>query len=310
LATNPSEPRRRLVFATVLYWQARELALLERCVESLLAQSLEAPFELRVLVIDNGCGLVPHLPDDSRVELIRSAYNRGFSGGHNFGIRRAVASNAEWVLLFNSDAIAEAGCVAELLTTGAAEPAAAFIGPLVLRATADDRIESAGQSFDTATGRHREVGRGQPAASVGTFARRVDAVSGCALFARTAVLEAIGLLDEALFIYFEDLEWCLRARRAGYLVVMTPRGRVRHLGGGSTGAASLMSTYLAARNHMVIAGRYGGQVPKALALGYQLAFLMRWPERRSRKHFGAVALAAIDAWAGHLGPGRYGAHRY
>ncbi|MGI9148508.1 MAG: glycosyltransferase family 2 protein [Chloroflexota bacterium] len=309
MATNPSEPRRRLIFATVLYWRARELALLERCVESLLAQSLDAPFELRVLVIDNGCSLVPRLPDDSRVEVIRSTYNRGFSGGHNFGIRRALSNNAEWVLLFNSDAIAEAGCIAELLTTGEAEPSAAFIGPLVLRATSEDRIESAGQSFDTATGRHREIARGQPAASVGTSPRRVDAISGCALFARTSVLESIGLLDEALFIYFEDLEWCLRARRAGYTVVMTPTGRVRHVGGGSTGSASLMSTYLSTRNHIVIAGRYGGKLPKALALGYQLAYLVRWPERRSKHHFAAVALAAIDAWAGRLGAGRYGAHR-
>ena len=53
-------------------------------------------------------------------------------------------------------------------------------------------------------------------------------MSGCALLVRLAALPAIGLLDEEFFLYGEDVEWCLRARRAGYRVVHEPAAVVRH----------------------------------------------------------------------------------
>ncbi len=292
----------------MLYWQAREIPLVERCVGDLVHQSDLSQIELRIMVVDNGCGGTPRLPAGASVDLVRVADNRGFAGGHNIGIRQAIASGADYVLLFNSDAVAEPGCVGALVAAAQAWPSAAFLGPLVLRAAARERIESAGQAFDTRTARHREIGRGQLAGAVGPCARAVDAISGCAMLARCAAIEAIGLLDEKLFAYFEDMDWCLRARRAGYQVVVVPRARVLHLGGGSTGGASPLSTYYSVRNHMLVAARYGGKnrgpLLKWLALAYQLAYLASSPEHRTRQHLRALAHGARAAWAGQLGAWR------
>jgi GT2 family glycosyltransferase len=306
LGNNVPESRRALVYATILYWQTRELPLVERCVESLLAQDVGSGIELRIILVDNGCGGTPRLPSEtSTLELIRVPENRGFAGGHNLGMRRAMANGADYMFLFNSDAVAEAGCVRELVAAALVTPSAAFLGPLVLRATAPEYVESAGQSFNRWTGRHRELARGQRAEDVKLCPRTVDAISGCALLVRRTAVDSIGLLDESLFIYFEDMDWCLRAGGAGYESVVVPRARVLHLGQGSTGGFSAFSTFYSVRNHMVVAARYGGPMRglllKPLTLGYHVAYLARSPEQRTSQHLAALVQGAWAAVTGQLG---------
>jgi GT2 family glycosyltransferase len=314
LANSALEDGRTLVYATILFWQTRELAFLGRCIDSLLAQDVGDSIEFRIILIDNGCGAEPGLPADPSIELIRLPENRGFAGGHNVGIRRAMECGADYVLLFNSDAVAQAGLVRELVAVARAWPSAVFVGPLIVRAAAPEWVESAGQSFNTRTARHRELGRGVPVATMDDNPHPVDAVSGCALLARCRAVDAVGLLDDELFMYFEDMDWCLRARRYGYDVVVAPAARVQHMGEGSTGGASPRSTFFSVRNHMVVAARQTGQIRgwlvMLLALSYQLAFLAHSRARRNRMHLDALVQGARAAWSGHLGPWQSGANRH
>lgn len=308
MATAATDVSRTHIYATILYWQARELALLGRCIDSLLAQDTGDGIEFRIVLIDNGCGATPSLPKDAAFELIRLPENRGFAGGHNVGMRRAMDDGADYVLLFNSDAVAEPGLVRGLAAAADAWPSAACVGPLIIRATAPDRVESAGQSFNVWTARHREARRGELVSAIGGQPWRVDAVSGCALLVRCRAVEIIGLLDEGLFAYFEDMDWCLRARRAGFDNVLAPAARVLHLGHGSTGGASALSTFYSVRNHMVVAARQAGLVRSPLVmflvLAYHLAYLARSRERRRTEHLFALARGAWAAWTGHLGAWR------
>ncbi len=314
MVTSVPKPRRTLVYATILYWQVRELTFLGQCVESLLAQDVSEGIELRILLIDNGCGATPSCANDGSVELIRLPENRGFAGGHNVGIRQAMACGADYVLLFNSDAVAQPGLVHDLLVGAKAWPSAAFVGRRIVRPSATDCVESAGQSFNAWTARHRELRRGARVSSVGAALHQVDAVSGCALLARCKAIQAIGLLDDDLFMYFEDMDWCLRARRAGYDVVVAPAARVMHIGEGSTGGATPRSTFFSVRNHMIVAARQAGPIPTwllmVLALSYHLAFLATSKERRNRGHLDALVRGARAAWAGRLGPWRDGTDRH
>jgi GT2 family glycosyltransferase len=129
------------------------------------------------------------------------------------------------------------------------------------------------------------------------------------LLARRTAVETIGLLDEALFAYFEDMDWCLRARRAGFDVVVAPRAHVRHVGGASTGPASTLTTYYSVRNHLIVSARYGGRRLMPLVLGYQLAYLARSPSRRTRGHLVAFARGARAGWSSTLEAGRQRADR-
>jgi GT2 family glycosyltransferase len=286
----------------VLYWREHELPLLERCVESLLAQDLSGA-DLRIFVIDNGCGLTPRLPPD--VELIRLASNRGFTGGHNAGIRAALDAGAEYVFLVNSDVVVSRDCLVTLLDAARQSPAAGMFGPLVLSEDPADEIESAGLAFNRRTGRHRQLGRGLHAQGVGLVPYAVDSVSGCALLVRRTVVERVGMLDDALFFYFEDIDWCLRARTAGFGVRVVPAALVWHRGGGSTGPASPRTTFYSVRNHLVLAMRHRQQAPgwalAPLVVAYHLAFLLSSRERRSRAHVSALVRGALAASFARMG---------
>src|SRR4030095_7469468 len=106
-----------------------------------------------------------------------------------------------------------------LASAAGAYPRAGMLGPLVLRENDPSHVESNGQRFDRWSGRHREIDRGARVSAIGRAPHPADAVSGCALFVRRSVLERVGGLDVRLFFYFEDMDWCLRARRAGFDVL-------------------------------------------------------------------------------------------
>lgn len=313
MVSSAREPRPLRVVATVAYWQAHELGLLDGCVESLLGQARSDAVELHVILIDNGCGGTPAVSDDPRVEIIRLPENRGFAGGHNAAMRAALARGVDFILLFNSDAVADNGMLGELLSVAQSHPSAAFVGPLLLRANEPSRLESAGQAFNPWTGRHAELGRGELVSSVGNAVRQVDAVSGCAMLVRREAIERVGVLDADLFAYFEDMDWCLRARRAGYTIAVAPRARVVHIGQASTGSASALSTYYSVRNHLIVAARYGQAAPwllMPLVVGYHLAFLLSSPRRRTVPHLRALVQGASAAWTFVLGTRRLvSAHR-
>jgi GT2 family glycosyltransferase len=94
----------------------------------------------------------------------------------------------------------------------------------------------------------------------------VAAVSGCALLVRREVLDRIGLLDPDYFAYFEDLDLCARARRAGFRVVSVPGARVAHRGKATSGGLeSAEWIYYAARNHLLFLERNFPLRPRGLA---------------------------------------------
>ena len=84
-------------------------------------------------------------------------------------------------------------------------------------------------------------------------ARETDVVSGCVMLIRRSVFDGIGLFDERYFYSFEDIEFCLRARRAGHRILLVPQALAYHEGHQSIGAASASRLYYAARNHLLLA---------------------------------------------------------
>jgi GT2 family glycosyltransferase len=214
------EPR---VDVAIVTWNTRETTL--QALESLLAA---APDGVRVLVRDNASS-------DGTAAAISAAYpqlaveagdrNLGFAGGVNTLLRR---STAPWVLLLNPDAWPDPGAIERLLDCAERHPRAAMVAPKLLRP--DDRLEpsawpfpSLGVTLASAVRRDRNIWPHNAE-------RRVDWAVGAAWLIRREALDQVGLLDESLFMYAEDLEWCWRARDAGWEVWFTPDAVVRHIG--------------------------------------------------------------------------------
>ena len=134
-------------------------------------------------------------------------------------------------------------------------PATGIAGPVVLARSEPDHVASLGMTYVPATGRMRHRGYGERLNGTPPSTQTVDGVSGCLMLVRRAVFDAIGLLDEDYFFTFEDLDFCLKARHAGFATVLAGGAAAYHEGGRSMGATSPRRLYFAARNHLLLARR-------------------------------------------------------
>ena len=118
-----------------------------------------------------------------------------------------------------------------------------------------DRVASLGIRFDRATGRMRNGGVGDTLAPpLETPWRQTDAVNGAVMLVTREVFDRIGLLDEEYFFGFEEIDFCVRARDAGFAVGVDSRAVAYHRGGATLEAGSARRFYFAARNHLRLAG--------------------------------------------------------
>ncbi|HEX5449820.1 MAG TPA: glycosyltransferase family 2 protein [Gaiellaceae bacterium] len=189
------------------------------------------------------------------VDLIRVGMNLGFAGGSNVGIGRALDRGADWLLLLNSDAIAEPGLAGALEQAAVARPDAGLLACVVLFEDGET-VQYAGARFNALLGYSgRQSGHGDKAVEV--HMQDVDRVDGAAFAVSRAAIERAGPLDERLFAYVEDVDWSLRIRAAGFAAVLVPGARVRHKGSASTGGPrSTANLYYDTRNTIVVAERY------------------------------------------------------
>jgi GT2 family glycosyltransferase len=239
------------------------------------------------------------------VELIRNGANLGFAGGNNVGIRRALERGADWVALVNNDAVVEPGFAAALERAAAARPDAGLLACKVLFEDGET-VMYAGASFRAWLGYSgRRAGFGGP----DRFHETVDVgrADGAAMAVSRAAAERVGLLDERLFAYVEDVDWSLRVRAAGLAVVFVPDAVVRHRGSASTGGgASTANLYYSTRNTILVAERARPLPPglralrRGVVVGTHLAQGVSHPQRLDAMR--AVLEGRRDARSGRGGP--------
>jgi GT2 family glycosyltransferase len=237
--------------AVVLSWNGRDDTL--ACLDSL--QGIDT------ICVDNGSedgsadAVAERFPG---VELIRTGVNLGFAAGNNVGIRRALKRGADWVLLLNNDALVQPGFAAALAAAPGRHPDAGVLACKVYELEQPDVLWYAGGSFNPLLGYSGRV-RGAHRRDDGRFDEEieVDWATGAAMAVSRQALERAGLLDEELFAYVEDVDWCLRIRKAGLRVVFVPQARVWHRVSASTGGpASPTSLRYHCRNTLAVSERH------------------------------------------------------
>jgi GT2 family glycosyltransferase len=291
----------RLV-AVVLNWNGGEDTA--HALASLAAQGIET------ICVDNGsadgsdAAVERHFP---AVELVRNGANLGFAGGSNVGIRRALERGADWVLLVNNDAAVEEGLEAALERAAAARPDAGLLACKVLFEDGAT-VMYAGASFRAWLGYSgRRDGFGGP----DRFheLRDVGRADGAAMAVSRAAAERVGLLDEGLFAYVEDVDWSLRMRAAGLAVVLVPDAVVRHKGSASTGGgASTANLYYSARNTILVAERARPLPFGVRSLRRGVVVATHLLQAVSHPAPGQAMSAVVEGWrdarAGRIGPRR------
>ncbi len=193
------------------------------------------------------------------VQVLRTPGRKGFATACNLGLKWARRAGFKWVLLLNDDAVPLRGCVDALRESLLEDPTIAAAGPVLFRP--NGQVESAGISFSTRSGRVSVLRSVPPCTS------EVDAISGACL-----ALDSSVRFDGRYQFYFEDVDLCIRLKKAGRRVVLVPQARCVHLGGATVNRNSPLSTRLAIQGHcrLLSHGRLGRYVALGLALGQVL----------------------------------------
>jgi GT2 family glycosyltransferase len=225
----------------------RTPALTVECLASLAGERHACP-RLIAVVVDNASGdgsadriaaVVEERGWSGWVRIVRAAENRGFSAGNNLGIKD-VEADVYWLL--NSDTIVRPGAVRELVRALVERPDAGLLSP---------RLEwpdgTPQQSCFRFLRPPTELLRSAGTRPVSELLRRYEAALPVAdapiepewttfasVLIRRDVFDRLGLLDEGYFMYYEDLDFCRRARQAGFTVLHWPTARVVHLRGQSS----------------------------------------------------------------------------
>lgn len=293
--------------AIVLSWNGREDTL--RCLESLTRVERS---DLGLICVDNGSS-------DGSAEAVRARFpqvvvieagaNLGYAGGNNLGLRCALERGARWMMLVNNDATVAPDVIDGFERAIAERPRAGILAGKVYFADRPQTIWFAGQRVSTLTGysgRPRGYGRpdGEPYRSVVTTGRAVGALMA---ISRDA-LQTVGLFEEDLFAYVEDVDLALRAREAGFEVVFAPDARGWHRVSASTGGetATTHALYYGVRNTITVMERrrpLGWPAVWARRASVLATYTLLVPSRADRR----AALAAVrsgyrDGRRGRLGP--------
>jgi GT2 family glycosyltransferase len=231
--------------------------------------------DTRVVVVDNGStdGSVEAVREQHpEVDLVENGHNLGFSGGNNAGIRHALEHGATWAVLVNNDAVLAPDAVERLRAAATARPSAGMLAGKLFFDEPPDRIWFAGQRFWPALGYSgRPHGYGRSDAPRYRRPGPTDRAVGAFMAVSRTAVERIGLLDDELFAYVEDVDWSLRARSAGFEVWFVPDAVAWHRVSGSTGGerASTHALYYGVRNTIAVCERH-------LPLRQPLKQLRRW----------------------------------
>jgi GT2 family glycosyltransferase len=192
-------------------------AFIEQCLDSLFASTI--PYSYEVILVDNASTdnslqILERYKD--RIRLYRNTENTGFSFANNQAIRVA---HGRYLFLLNTDTVLEPDALLLMMQTHEREPNIGAIAPKLLNG--DGTLQCPGSSFGH--WRFKQDRR-----------RNVPFIAGAAVLIRKSVMEEMGLMDENLFFYNDDIDMSRFLRRRGYPIVYLPEARVIHFGGLST----------------------------------------------------------------------------
>jgi GT2 family glycosyltransferase len=236
-----------VVVSIINYRTAQMTIDCARSVLAAFAGTQGTPHDGRIVIVDNRSddGSVEQLeawmatlPSGSPVDLVASPTNSGFSGGHNQGMG---AQRAEYYLVLNSDALIRPDFFDQLMPVVRAQPKTGLFAPRIeydeggvqntafrFHSPQSELIRAGRNRLITRAFRHHEVTIGpdpDPAA--------IEWASFACILLRGEMVRALGPMDEGYFLYYEDAEYCLRARRAGWQIAYIPEAIAIHFRGGS-----------------------------------------------------------------------------
>jgi len=241
----------------------------EDTIECLDALILVKYINCKIVVIDN------HSSDGSQktikakfpdIELIELPTNLGCAGGRNIGYIRAKELKPDYILFLDNDTVVEQDFLDELVAVAESDSQIGIVGSVILKLD-NMRVWMAGGNiyrFAYAESLFWDVELTQ----IPSLAFDVAWVPGCVMLIRYCIVNKIGFFDERYFIYFEDIDWCIRTLNSGYTIRVAPRSIVKHKVSRSLGGVdSPTKCYYMTRNYLLFRFTYTRFLGKIFTFG-------------------------------------------
>jgi len=274
------------------------------CLESLQKQDYP---NLDIILVDNGSkdGTFSIISEKfPRALWVQNPENLGYALGNNTGIEFALSKGAQAVFLVNNDTRLHPSCVSTLMNTLQGDSKIGILGPMVYTWDQTKTISSAGGVVNWRKAYADNIGMGE--IDKGQYpGGEVDFVNGCGLMVCRKVLEHVGGLDPRFFMYWEETDWCLRVKEAGYKVYFEPTGAMEHKAPIVSRELGPTTLYYLTRNRFLFFFRHTPITMKPMALLHALDGTLRgiMENRRAGKmaHARAMQWALRHAVTGHWG---------
>ena len=240
-----------IVYIVILNWNRLDDTL--ECIESI--STLYYP-NFKIIVVDNGSK--ENSPDIINekykdVILIKNKENLGFAEGNNVGIRYALSKDAKYIWLLNNDTVVDQNALTAMIEIGESIPECGIMGSKIYYYDKPELIWFAGATINWRKAVSNHIGQNQNDDPQYDFLREMERVTGCSMLIKGEICDRIGLMDEKLFLYTEELDWCVRAKKAGYKILYVPDSKVYHKISLSTGDnTGIIFNYFNTRNFLYV----------------------------------------------------------
>ena len=232
--------------------------------------------DLEVIVIDNASKedeasiIEKRYPE---VKVIRSKENLGFAGGNNLGIKSACG---KYLFFINNDTILHHlnSDISHLVNRLESSPNIGAVCPKIRFAWDNNPIQFAGYTpLSRITMRNRSIGYGEEDKGQYNTAHPTPYAHGAAMLVKRNVIEKVGLMPECYFLYYEELDWSMMFKRAGYDIWYEPACTIFHKESQSTGQYSPLKAYYLTRNRLLFAKRNIQGIQKYITYCYLIGIV-------------------------------------
>lgn len=240
---------KKLIYIVILNWNGEKR--ISTCLESLMR--ISSKHFWKPVVIDNYSSdksLQVIKQTFSHIALIKNKKNLGWAGGNNVGIKHALQHRADAILLLNNDTIVTNNFLDPLIERLFSKKEIGIISPKVYAlGKKKSVIANAGNFIRPHRYFGKEAGIGEVDKGQCNTITETDYVAGTAMLIKKEVFEKIGLLNEKYFLYYEDSDFCYRARKKGFRCNFVQESIIYHKGAATSGLNSPLHNYYNTRNH-------------------------------------------------------------
>ncbi len=201
-----------------------DLETTKRCLESV--EKCKDEYRSVILINnDAAIDLTKALRESKQRTIINAGRNLGFAKAVNVGIKHALNQSADYIVLLNNDASIEKKVLSTLASFLNDSKTAGIAGPVISFRQNGKLLFDYGGNIGSLTGRTTHDNRDS---NNDKRPKKADYVSGCCMMVKSEVIEKVGFFDEQFFMYYEDVDYCLRTREAGYDTWVVPEGLIFH----------------------------------------------------------------------------------